>query len=404
MISRKIYSQLEQNLKKKEILALIGSRQVGKTTLMEKLYQTINAKKKFITFEEETVLNLFENNFEDFIEVYVKNYQYLFIDEFQYAKEGGKKLKLIFDKYKTKMIISGSSAPELAIQSLSFLAGRVFIFEIYPLSFEEFLNYKHPEFLTTYLKNINQKNLPLVEKLFQEFLIYGGYPQIVIQKTKEEKEFVLKNLINTYLLKEIKDILAYKSSYEFENLLKILAITDSTLLNKSNLSSDLGTYANKINEMLNVLKNTYILNIIKPYTNKKIKELIKSPKTYFQDLGFKNALLRNFNKLDLRVDKGAILENFILSELTKLELTPLFYNYKNSSEVDFLIEKNGKKFAIEVKSNLNGLKVNKGLKVYIEKYNPDEIYIFNLNTEGEIKINNTKIIFLHHLNIFSVFK
>jgi len=234
--------------------------------------------------------------------------------------------------------------------------------------------------------------------------MYGSYPQIVLEKTNEEKQFALESLVNNYLLKEIKDILSYKNSYEFENLLKFLAISDSTLLNKSNISSDLGVHINKITEMINVLNNTYIINILKPFQNKKIKELIKSPKTYFWDLGFKNILINNFNKLSLRVDKGAILESFVLSQLLKNNLKSKFYNYKNSSEVDFLIEYNNKKIAIEVKSNLTGLKVEKGLRVYIEKYMPEIVYIFNLNTQGEMIIGKTKIVFLHHLNIDRVLK
>lgn len=401
MIERKIYPKLEKYLLKKEILVLIGSRRVGKTTLMKKLYDNTNSdKKKFVLFDEEINLNLFENNLDDFIELYVKNYDYLFIDEFQYAKDGGKKLKLIYDKYKIKIIISGSSAPELTIQSLQYLVGRIFIFNINPLSFEEFVKYKNFDLIGIYKKGITQKNISLFNKLFEEFLIYGGYPDIVIEENKEDKQFALKTLINTYLLKEIKDILKYKSSYEYENLLKFIAITDSTILNKSNISSDLGIYISKVNEMINVLSNTFIINILKPFQNKKIKELIKSPKIYYNDLGFKNGILNIFNPINLRVDKGAILENFILSELKKKEIENLnFYNYKNSSEVDFTFEKNAELIGIEVKSNLSGLKIERGLREFIIKYNPKEIYVYNLNVEGELKINNTKIIFTHHINV-----
>ncbi len=404
MIERKIYKKLQNYIGKKEILALIGSRQVGKTTLMKQLFEEVTEKEKvFISFDEEMILNQFENNIEDFIRLYVENKKYLFIDEFQYAKEGGKKLKLIYDKFKTKIIISGSSAPELSIQSLGYLVGRVFIFEIYPLSFEEFLNYKNKDKLSIFNNEINLKNIELFESLFKEFLIYGAYPQIVTEKSYEEKEFALKSLVNNYLLKEVKDILAYKSSYEFENLLNFLAITDSTLLNKSNISSDLSVHINKVTEMVNVLYNTYIINILRPFENKKIKELIKSPKLYFWDLGFKNSLLSNFNELSKRVDRGAILENFILSEISKKQIKAKFYNYKNSSEVDFLVEHKNKKIAIEVKTNLSSPKIEKGLRVYIEKYSPDIVYIFNLNIEEEISINKTKIIFLHHLNVHRIF-
>lgn len=401
MIKRDIYEKLKKYLNKKEIIVLVGSRQVGKTTLMQKLFDELsNSKKMFITFEDQIILNLFENKFDDFLNLYVKNNDYLFIDEIQNSKNSGQKLKLIYDTYNIKIIVSGSSAPELSIQSLSYLVGRVLVFEIFPLSFNEFINYKKKELLN--IDKIDNLNISLFNQFFNEFIIYGGYPNVVYQNTNEEKEFILRNLVNTYLLKEIKDILLYKNSFEFENLLKFLATTDSTILNKSNISRDLNVYLAKINEMISVLEKTFIINIVRPIFNKKIKEIIKSPKTYFADLGFKNSLVNNFNSLELRVDKGAIVENFILSELVKQGIKVNFYNYRNQEEVDFIFEKDGKKIAIEVKSNLSGLKIEKSLKNYIEKFKPNIVYIFNLNQDGIIQIDDTKVIFLHHINVRNI--
>jgi uncharacterized protein len=402
LIKRTIYPKLKTYLKKPEIMALIGSRQVGKTTLLKELYSEIKESKNFISFDNELVLNQFENNLETFEMVYVKPYKYLFIDEFQYAKKGGKKLKYLYDKYKIKIIISGSSAPELSINSLSFLTGRIFVFEIYPLSFEEFLNYKNPSLEKLYLNKVSIKDFELIKQDFEEFLLYGGYPQVVLQKNSEEKIFALKNLVGNYLLKEIKDILDYKSSFEFENLLKFLALTDSTILNKSNISSDLGIHILKITEMINVLKNIYILNILTPYTNVKIKELIKSPKTYFLDLGFKNLLINNFNKLDLRTDKGAILENFVLSEYVKKDLDVKFYNYKNRSEIDFVLNQNSNLLGIEIKSKLSFLNIQQSFIHFFEKTNSKKIMVLNLNQEGTQTLGENKIIFTNILNLHNL--
>lgn len=403
MIKRNIYSKLKKYIKKKEILALIGSRQVGKTTLMKQLFEEDKRKKKFISFDSETDLNLFENNIEDFIKLHVKNYDILFIDEFQYAKLGGKQLKYIYDTYGTKVIISGSSAPELTIQSLSYLVGRVFIFTIYPISFTEYLTYTNKDLLEIYNNKVSLENKHLFDDFFKKFLQFGTYPQVITQKSEEDKKFVLNSLTSNYLLKEIKDILAYKSSFEFQNLLKSLALQDGTLLNKSNLGSDLGININKITEMINVLEQTFIVTKLRPVQSKKIKELIKSPKIYFLDYGFKNSLIDNFKPLELRIDKGEILESFILSELLKLDKKVKFYNYKNSSEVDFIIEENNELIGIEVKSNLTGLKVERGLREFIKKFSPKKIYIFNLNQEGIINIEDVEVEFLHHLNVAKIF-
>jgi len=405
MIEREIYPKLEKYMKKKEILALIGSRQAGKTTLMQQLYDNLkNNKKNFITFEEPKILHLFEQDNDDFYNLYVKNYDFLFIDEFQYAKNGGKKLKLLFDKYKIKIVISGSSAADLSIHSLSYLVGRVFVFEIYPLTFKEFLKYRNQDLMPLYESGINENNFSFLIDLYEEFLKYGGYPQVVIEDTEEEKITALNSLTNTYLLKEIRDVLGFSDSYEFEKLLKILAIKDSGILNKSTIASDIEITLPKLDTLLNILEKTFIMYRLRPLTQKQVKELIKSPKLYFMDLGFKNILVNNFNSTELRTDRGAIYESFILNELVKMGYKPKFYNYKNSSEVDFLIEEGGKTIGIEVKSKLSKLKIERGLRVYIEKYKPSKIYIFNLNIKGTMKVNNTDIIFTNHLNIYNIFK
>ena len=137
-IERILEEKIMRYLDKKEIIAIVGPRQCGKTTLMEHVFKKLR-EAKFISFEDREILELFVKDEKAFAELYVKNFNYLFIDEFQYAKEGGKKLKFIFDSYKTKIIISGSSASELSIQSIKYLVGRIFVFNLHPLSFKEFL-------------------------------------------------------------------------------------------------------------------------------------------------------------------------------------------------------------------------------------------------------------------------
>jgi len=141
MIERNYFKLIEEELKEKEITALIGSRQVGKTTIMEYLYQKIKEKSCFLSFDDIETLNMFENNFKLFEEQYVKKYSIIFIDEIQYSKTSGQKLKYCYDKYKIKFFISGSSSPELSINSLQYLVGRVNIINIYSISFEEYINY-----------------------------------------------------------------------------------------------------------------------------------------------------------------------------------------------------------------------------------------------------------------------
>lgn len=405
MIKRKILDDLTKAMKKKEILALIGSRQVGKTTLMNYFYENLTTdKKNFISFENQKILSLFETNIDDFIEEYVKGQEYLFIDEIQYSKTSGKNLKYIYDEYKLKIVISGSSATDLSINSLSFLVGRVLVYEIFPLNFEEFLSFRDATLINMLKRGINEETLPFVENYFEEFLQFGGYPQITKENTINEKENSLKNLVNSYLLKEIREILSFENSYEYEKLLEILSIKNGNILNKSNIAGDSGIKLNKIDSMISVLEKTFIINLLRPVQVQAIKELIKSPKIYFLDLGFRNAILENFSKSNLRVDKGFIYETFVLSELKKQGLKPKFYNYKNSSEVDFIIEKNGKTIAIEIKSSINNSNIDKSYRTYIEKYKPDSFYILNEKFFEKQEIENTKVIHTHFLNIVDISK
>ncbi len=142
-ISRILEKEIRKCLNKREIIAVIGARQSGKTTLLRHFYENLK-NAVFLDFEDRQTLELFSEDINSFIELYVKKHDYVFIDEFQYAKEGGKNLKYIYDNSKAKIIISGSSASELSIQSIKFLVGRIFVFTLYPFSFEEFLNYKNP--------------------------------------------------------------------------------------------------------------------------------------------------------------------------------------------------------------------------------------------------------------------
>ncbi len=404
MIKREVYTKLEKYMKKKEIIAIVGSRQVGKTTIMKQLFDEIQELKKvFISFDDHKILTLFQTNIDSFVDLYVKQNKYLFIDEFQYAKTGGQKLKYIYDKFNIKILISGSSAPDLSIQTLSYLTGRVFIFEMFPLTFKEFLSFKDEKLVKIYEKEIKKELVPFFENLLEEYLIYGGYPQVVITDNLEEKKNILKLLVNNYLLKEIRDVLSFENSFEYEKLLEILAIKNANLLNKTNIANDSGINTIKIDSMINILSKTYIISLLRPYENKKIKELIKSPKIYFEDLGFRNLLLDSFTKINLRVDKGEIFETFIFQELKKQEKNLKFYNFKNSSEVDFLVKIENELIPIEVKSNLSGLKIEKSAQSYIKLYSPKIMYVLNANEFGEIIFENTKVIFTHYLNVYSIF-
>lgn len=284
------------------------------------------------------------------------------------------------------------------MQSLQYLAGRVNIIEVHPISFREFLDFKDSEKKILLSKERNVQDFEQISNYFLEYLCYGGFPGVI---TSDNKERELENFINVFLLKEIREILNYKNHFEFDTLLRHLATRDGQLLNTSGLSNDIGINRNKTKELLSILEKTYLLHQLRPFFNNKTKELIKSPKTYLSDLGLKNALLRNFNPYHLRQDKGAILESFILSTLIQHGKKPYFWNEANQHEMDFVLEEKGCIIGIEVKSNLTDIKLSPSMKAFIQKYTPNVVYVFNHNIRGAEKLGKTEIIFTNYLNIFS---
>ncbi|MGM5483373.1 MAG: ATP-binding protein [Nanobdellota archaeon] len=398
MIERDIFKKLSAELKKDKITVITGARQVGKTTAMKNLYKKTE-NSVFITFDDSSIKLLFEKNPELFIEQYVKPYKTLFIDEFQYAKDGVKTLKYIFDTEKTKLFVSGSSKPEIAIQSLQYLVGRVSLIEMFPLSFSEFVNYKSPEKNILLKKPRKINDLQQLNSEFEEFLMFGGYPDVVKEVNFEDKKKILKDLVNIYLLKEIKDVLGYKNSYTFEKLLKTIAINNGKLTKYSFLANDLDISWNNVQEKVSILNKTDVLYVVKPFFNNKNKEIMKTPKIYLHDIGFLNILLNNFSRFDERVDKGELLESFILHELIKKKYDVKFWN-RQSSEVDFILEKDNDIIAIECKSNEK--KIPKSLKYFLKEYNFLKAYIFNLVTDKHLEELNKSFQFTHYINIESI--
>lgn len=402
MIDRKYFKLVENELSKEEITVLLGTRRVGKTTILENLYNSIEDKKKvFLTFDDIEVLSLFENNEKLFKEQYVDQNDIIFIDEIQYSKESGRILKFLFDTTKKKFFISGSSIPDISINSLSYLVGRIRIFNIFPITFEEFVKYKAKNkfFLFDKKREINDFNQLNLE--FEEYLKYGSYPKIIISELND-KEKILKDLTNTYLLKEVKEILEYKNIFEFEKFLTHIALIDGKLVNKSSISQELEINRNSISEMIEVLNNTFIIYEVKPYLKNKIKEQIKSSKIYFQDLGFKNSLMKNFSDYEKRLDKGEILENFVLNQLIRNDYEVKFWNYKNRYEIDFVIEKNGEIIGIECKSKLKNDSLTTSTKEFIKEYTPKKVYILNLSLDSVTNFENTSIEFTSYYNLISI--
>ncbi|MBI2631972.1 ATP-binding protein [Candidatus Pacearchaeota archaeon] len=393
-IQRDLEENIRNYIEKKEIIAIVGARQCGKTTLMEHIFKDLK-RAVFISFEDRKILSFFENDIDSFAELYVKNYDYLFIDEFQYAKNGGKNLKYIYDTIRIKIIISGSSSSELSIQSIKYLVGRIFVFTLYPLSFSEYLRYKQERMYLIYLKrnNFSKEVLFSLQKIYEEFVIYGGYPRVVLSENSEEKKVVLRNIYNTYLLKEVKEIMEIRDDYKIAKLIHGLALQIGSLINYHELSQLTESNYRELLMYINILKKTFVISESRPFYENKRKELTKNPKIYFIDNGFRNIILNNFQKKNERVDKGQLNENFVSNELLKRNIELRYWRTKSKAEVDFIIEKNSSIIPVEVKSDLRDIKITRSLFSFMRKYKAKNSFVLSESLQQDVKREQFKIYF-----------
>jgi len=399
-IRRDLEGKIKKYLDVPEIIAVTGARQVGKTTLLKRIQEETGGS-VFITFEDISIRALFDNDIKAFIALYIEPYRYIFIDEFQYSKNGGQFLKLIYDTVKDrKILISGSSVLDLTINTVKYLSGRIFSFILYPLTFQEYLNYKDADLYEYCFGKAKHEKVHdvIIENIYthlEEFIMYGGYPRVAVAQDNEEKREVLKNIINIYLLRDIRDIIGLADDYKMLSLMKALALQTGSVISFQELATLTHQTFSNLKKNLNLLEKTYILSLLRPYYTNKRLEIVKNPKIYFYDTGLRNAVIDDFRRMDSRQDKGALYEGHIFTELIKKNHDVKYWRTKSKAEVDFIIED---RTPVEVKSASGKAVIGKSLRSFIGKYHPAEAYIFNKNLFDVIKINNTNIRYRYHFS------
>lgn len=366
-INRKLEKKIVRYLRTPEIIAVVGPRQCGKTTLLKHIFEGLK-KSVFLTFDDKKILNLFTRSTDEFLELYIKPHNYIFLDEFHYAKEGGRILKYIVDTTAQKKIfISGSSSADLTIQAIKYLVGRIFVFNLWPLDFDEFLSFKDPNLFALYAKRkrslaqyAKAKLFPLfgdeilteLKNHYQEYVVFGGYPRVALTPDREEKLTVLKNIYNTYFLREVKDILGLADDYKLSQMIKALSLQTGSLVNYEEVRQVSGLSFPTMKKYLNFLEKTYISLFVKPYFKNKRTEIVKNPKVYFFDTGLRNFVVEDFRSIEDRPDAGALLENAVAMQIIKQDLSFNFWRSKQKSEIDFVIFlPNNQNIALEIKKS-----------------------------------------------------
>ena len=394
MKTRFLYNKLQENINTKHIFLIIGPRQVGKTTLMLQLHKELKAKLKqtyFLSLEDKEIRNAFDTHPEqlfNFIPPISENKKYyIFIDEIQYLKDPSNFLKYIYDMYfkNIKLIVSGSSSFYIDKKFKDSLAGRKRIFRLSTLNFAEFVSFKNR---TDIIKYINSGSLPKLykielDKLMHEYLIYGSYPELVLETGFENKKEILKELANSYIKKDIIDS-NIKSSELYYQILQLLANQSASLFNINNISKILRKSNQTIESYIYVMLKSFHISKISPFYSNFTKEIRKIPKIYFTDLGLRNYFAQNFNPIALRKDKGELFENFVFKRFyDKYDDSDIqFWLTQKKHEVDFIIKKEK---AFDIKFSESQFNIKK-YKYFTEKYPNIDLKLIHYENINSIEL------------------
>ncbi len=371
-MERQLKNEIEKDLETKYISLIIGARQTGKTTILKQIFSGLKNKNIsvfYLTLEDKEILRMLDDNPKNLLQLIAKpadtERRYVLIDEVQYLNDPSNFLKYHYDTYldKIKFIVTGSSSFYIDRKFRDSLAGRKRIYELPAMSLKEVLIFKGEDDLAPHLNN---GNIPLlymdrIKEHFYEYLIYGGYPEVVLSGTDKEKKRVLKEIADSYAKKDaVESNLSYHDKYL--NLLKMLAFGTGGLLNTNSLAPDAGLDNKTVAQYIWVMRKSFHIHLLPPFHNNLISELRKMSKLYFADLGLRNALTNDFSPIGNRPDKGELFENYIYLLLKERYGSDnlRFWRTRDGKEVDFIAkDDNGNSYAYEAKFDPAAFSISK---------------------------------------------
>lgn len=340
-IQQKQLANLKKMVSPARVVVVYGARRTGKTTLLKKFLESTDEKALFVNGDDIVVRQYLESQSTEKLRDFVGNHTLLLVDEAQYVRQIGLNLKIIGDSNPAlRVIATGSSSFELARDIGEPLTGRKRVLTLFPLA---------------------QMEISQIEKTHETIanlesrIIYGAFPEVVLQRSNSEREEYLRELLSSYLFKDILQLEGIRHADKFERLIQLLAFQIGKEVSLAELGRQLGMSKNTVERYLDLLEKAFVIYKRSGFSRNLRKEISKNKRYFFYDNGIRNALINNFNPLTIRDDIGALWENYIITERMKKQeylrefTNSYFWRTYDKKEIDLIEEKQGKISGFEIK-------------------------------------------------------
>ena len=340
-IPQRQLSNLKSAVRPGKVVVIYGPRRVGKTTLLKKYLESVHEEVLFVNGDDIVVRQYLESRSTEKLTDFVGNHSLLLVDEAQYVKQIGLNLKIIVDNIPSlRIIATGSSSFDLAKDIGEPLTGRKKVLKLLPLAQLEIAHIEKP----------HQTKANLDARL-----IYGAYPEVVLLRSNTERQAYLHELLSSYLFKDILQLEGIRYADKLQRLLQLLAFQIGKEVSLAELGRQLGMSKNTAERYLDLLEKVFVIFRRSGFSRNLRKEIVKNQRYYFYDNGIRNALINNFNPLEIRDDIGALWENYLITERLKKQeylgqsVNAYFWRTYDKKEIDLVEESEGQLSGFEIK-------------------------------------------------------
>ncbi len=406
IIRRSILDELRRDIHRPEIAFLIGPRQAGKTTLMRIIQEELRPagnKTLFLSldYDQDREFFITQQSLIKKIELEIgRGPGYVFIDEIGRRENAGVFLKGLQDMgLSYKFIVSGSGSVDLRAGIRESMLGRKRLYEVFPLSLREFVDYKTGYQYSDRLPDFFALEHVRANELLRDYMNFGGYPRVVLEYETREKTREMDEIYQGYITRDISSLLKIEKIEAYRQLIKTLADQAGKIINYSELSSTLGISLPTVKNYCWYAEETYILQRVSPFFRNIRSEITKAPTVYFHDPGLRNFALGIFGNVQRPDDLGFIFQNLVYLILRdKIRFTGAhihFWRTTARTEIDFIVDTGRTVIPIEAKfKDMDRPLVPRAFENFIRKYSPPHCLVVNKSLQTTVIWQKTEIRFV----------